>query len=138
MRRKVQPMVAAIGGVAILLVVVGALYVVFVRGEDERAVHGTFMITTDNLSDTCHGEGGYSDIHPGTEVRLIGDEGLLDVTRLGSALEPVRISTGCIFTFTLHVPRGHRFYTVEVGRRGSFNYTWDEITSERLSYSIGN
>jgi hypothetical protein len=107
---------------------------------DRVEVSGTFMLVSDRVSSSCRGEGGYSDINAGTEVRLTSGAGeILDVTRLGSHSTPEFLSgTGCVFRFVLAVPPGYDFYTVEVGRRGSFTYTYAEITREgQLEYSIG-
>ena len=101
----------------------------------------------------CAGQGGYSDINAGTEVRLEGDGVLIAVTRLGQGLfgpAPPRQFYGpsnnfemprkieCRFTFELEVEPGHRFYKVEVGRRGQYSYTYEEITLPGMvSYTLG-
>ncbi len=104
-------------------------------------VEGVFALASDRVTPSCRGEGGYSDITPGTEVLLTSGTGdILDVTRLGDAAEPEYLgSSGCVYTFELSVPRGHEYYTVEVGSRGSFTYTFEEITDEgTLMYSMGS
>lgn len=93
--------------------------------------------------DDCEGQGGYSDINQGTEVRLLSDGKLLDVTRLGMGTLGQKPTIGakmaCTFEFTLNVPGGHEFYTVEIGRRGSNSYRASEILAPNtLSYSLGD
>jgi hypothetical protein len=101
----------------------------------------------------CQGQGGYSDINAAAEVRLKGDGLVIDVARLGQGHfgpAPPRQFYGpsnnfemprnieCRFTFELEVEPGHRFYTVEVGRRGQYSYTYEEITLPgAISYTLG-
>lgn len=83
----------------------------------------------------CEGDGGYSDVQEGFQVRLIGDGGdILDVDRF----EQGKVIDGnCWWFFELQVPEGHRFYTVET-RRGEFTYSYDEITTRGVvTFSLG-
>lgn len=93
----------------------------------------------------CEGKGGYSDIAAGMQVTLKDGDTVLDVASFGEGTTGPVVGTGkyavpqtCVFAFTLHVPRGHQFYTVSVGRRGDRTYTYNQITTPgTLAYTIG-
>lgn len=80
----------------------------------------------------CETYGGYSDIAAGMEVKLRADGQILDVARLGPGTFGAKPAKGakmeCRFDFSLQVPSGHRFYTVETGR-GSQTYSFEGLTS---------
>jgi hypothetical protein len=91
----------------------------------------------------CTGIGGYNDVREGMEARLYADDELVDVGHLsegafGPDPEIELLGRECLFSFEVFVPRGARFYRLELGRRGEFTYTFDEITAAAgLSFSIG-
>ena len=91
----------------------------------------------------CSGMGGYNDIREGMEARLYADDELVDVGHLGEGTfgpdpEIELLGRECIFSFEVDVPRGARFYRLELGRRGEFTYTFEEITApDGLAYQLG-
>lgn len=114
-------------------------------------VEGSVLLASDAWGEhmepgiTCSGSGGYNDLSGGMEVRLYGDGTLVDFDRISpgvlsrQAAEKWIGVRACTFTFSLDVPEGYRFYSVELGRRGEFTYTFDEIVaSEALAYTIGD
>jgi hypothetical protein len=78
----------------------------------------------------CVALGGYTDIAEGTQVVISGEDGTtLAVGRLQSG--EITVGGGfrsCRFYFTVpDIPPGHRFYELEVGRRGSLQYTAQDL-----------
>jgi hypothetical protein len=105
-------------------------------------IDGTFTIMEEVLGeagDVCTGEGGYSDVSSGTEVVVTDQAGeIVGVGRLREGLI-IDVNYGCRFEFTVDVPPGLPFYTVEVGRRGELTYTLAEMEADRwfLDLSVG-
>ncbi len=126
--------------VAFALVAAGAgIYAAVNREGGTETIVGTFTLiggdSVSTLGGDCRGRGGYSDINSGTEVRLVADGELVAVTRLGHGQGA---SGRCTYSFSLDAPKGHKFYEVSVGRRGSFTYTWEELTTEgAIAYVLG-
>lgn len=84
----------------------------------------------------CVGDRGYSDIGAATAVTVSDEAGTL--LAKGNFTGSTRSAGTCTFTFTVDdVPRGKRFYEVEVGHRGGLSYTESEVESG-LSLSLGN
>ena len=81
----------------------------------------------------CLALSGYGDIATGMEVKLTADGQVLDVGHLTAGVygdKPTSLvgKMACRFPFTLTVPSGHKFYTVDFGKRGSKTYSFEEIT----------
>lgn len=109
--------------------------------NEDKLVAGTFTLTAESgtwtIDRECRGTGGYSDIAAGQQVRLMSDGKLLDVQTLGSGR--AELSYQCVYSFTLKVPKGHKFYDVSVGRRGNVTYTYEQLTKPGiLALSLGN
>lgn len=84
----------------------------------------------------CTGSGGYDDISEGTSVVLKTAAGsIVGMTKL----EEGYVSGGrCVFSWLMtEVPEGQRFYTVEIGHRGTLNYSRADL-NESLSSSLGD
>ena len=92
------------------------------------------QFTWDRDPDRCSGWRGYDDIRAGTPVVVTDPAG---TTIAVGALDPgvprrdpanTSRATECRFTFGVTgVPGSHRFYGVQVGRRGKLDYTRDSI-----------
>jgi hypothetical protein len=105
----------------------------------------------------CSGSGGYSDLRGGSDVVVKDREGtVIGKGSLGSGVGvAVRQDCGapgehplcdpmggrvCKLSFTVDgIPRSD-FYVVEMGKRGQFTYSFDEIQSQDWSveYAIGD
>lgn len=86
---------------------------------------------------SCQGNGGYSDIGPGTAVNVYDSSGaIVAVGELGAGRGSY--SAGCAFSFSVpDVPTGERFYQVEVSHRGKMNLTEDEAQAGSAAFSLG-
>lgn len=105
-----------------------------------RTVTGTLTLNdadgfTWSSETGCVGDGGYDDIHGGTQVVITDsagatvalgklDQGKLDGTIKGQTADQ------CKFTFAVPgVPTGKGFYGVEVGKRGRVQYPEQQLFS---------
>ncbi len=119
------------------------------------SVIGTFTLIQDNVSaiatqvvptryptgGACEGRGGYSDVRTGMEVLLLDGTTTVAVGRFGSGKirSASQFENICVFTYTLEVPYGQKFYTVKIGKRGERTYTYEELTTPgALSHEMGN
>jgi hypothetical protein len=88
----------------------------------------------DSAFSGCIGQGGYSDIGPGTPVTLKDETGTIiasDALSTGTEL-----SGGCQWLiFMEDVPTDREFYVAEVGDRGEISYSRDRLVDE--SFVIG-
>jgi hypothetical protein len=93
--------------------------------------HGDF-VTTD---DSCFGDGGYNDMHLGTQV-VVTDAAQKTVA-VGKIVAAEDTVTECRLTFRVEdVPRGEDFYGIEVSHRGRLQYTADDL-EQPLTLSLG-
>lgn len=105
-------------------------------------IAGTFTLkgktTTSGLPAdfSCAGTGGYSDLSPTAAVKVSDQSGTL--LAKGHMTGSYGTSGYCVFDFTVAgVPRGSKFYEVEIARRGGLTYTEAEA-EEGLSLTIGD
>ncbi|RVW06746.1 hypothetical protein EF834_02185 [Rhodococcus spongiicola] len=85
---------------------------------------------------SCAGTSGYDDLSPNAAVKVSDESGTL--LAKGHMIGSVGGSGYCIFDFAVtDVPRGSKFYEVEIARRGGLSYTEVEA-EEGLSLSIGD
>jgi hypothetical protein len=127
---------AAAGFVAALLLVVIGVAAYFgihaLIKPQPFALTGTLQLNSDNLKTsglpmgyTCAGQGGYSDIGPGTEVTVMDGSGKLMAK--GAIDSSYNQSGPCMLTFKVFdVPGGAKFYKVHVSHRGEMSYTESE------------
>jgi hypothetical protein len=105
-----------------------------VRGSITLPWSGSFL---DPNSNECLGKDGYSDLAPGGQVTVTDETG--KVVAVG------RITTGqgspyrdCVLLFEVAgVPRGAKFYGVEVTHRGKIQKTEGDLDSGTLNLTIG-
>lgn len=144
-QRNLAPILAAV--VVIAAVAAGAYYL-FTQGTiGGHEVAGTFELTgsSGGFSDpiavtgsSCEGDGGYSDIGPGTPVTVKNEKGeILDSSVLGTG---TGTRSRCTFEFTLKVPDTAKFYTFEVGRRGELSYSRAELEAQgwEVGFNLGD
>ena len=89
---------------------------------------------SDTAYSGCVGQGGYSDIGPGTPVTLKDETGTIiasDALTTGTD-----VGIGCQWLiFMEDVPTDREFYVAEVGSRGEISYSRDRLVDE--SFVIG-
>lgn len=101
-----------------------------------ETIAGTFTLTNPQVrppTEPCVGEEGFDDIQEGAQVVIRDGDG---TTIANSALGPGEAtsdSTGpgslwyCVFAFSVEVPAGEPFYSVEVSHRGEVTYSAEEM-----------
>ena len=134
--------VLLIGGIVVVLAVAFGVFLL-VSHEPSHTVVGTFTVSdagdatlgigpsiggTDN---DCYGTGGYSDISSGASVTVKDGQGrILATSSLGSGSGTILgIAAVCTFRFKVVVPDSG-FYSVEVGHRGSLDFSRDQLASK--------
>jgi hypothetical protein len=123
-------LVGAVAAVALLVGIAAAVpSTITVTGAftlvDEG--YGRFGVGSFTPGGSCRGDGGYSDIHAGTQVTIADAAGsVVGTGRLGTGT--ASSSTTCEFTFTVaDVPAGEDFYRLTISRRGTMTYTAEEL-----------
>ncbi len=105
-------------------------------GSSSKLITGTFTLSAPESefavdSSGCHGLGGFSDIAPGAEVQLLGDGKVIGFAHLVDSSTTLGISAGgaqgCVYTFQLKATPGYKVYGLQMGRRGTTDYTWTEL-----------
>ncbi|WP_433610918.1 hypothetical protein [Prescottella agglutinans] len=85
---------------------------------------------------SCAGTGGYSDLSPTAAVKVSDESGTL--LAKGHVTGSSGSSGYCVFDFTVtDVPRGNKFYEVEVSHRGGLSFTEAEA-EDGLALSLGD
>lgn len=142
-KKRINPLAAGVLGLVLGAGIVGATWAITANnGPDEPATFtltGTFALTEDavTLDDTCHGTGGYDDIGTGTSVTVYGAKG--DVVATGQLGGGEETGYGaCDFTVNVpDVPKGEKFYKVEVSHRGTLQLTAEEAENGEFAGSLG-
>jgi len=98
---------------------------------------GTLTLTDALTADSsCLGQGDYADIRPGTGVTVRDAAGL--VIGLGTLEASTSTPGRCFYPFSVQeVPAGMKFYSVEIARRGAFQYT-EEEAGYTICLSLGD
>lgn len=139
--RFVLGIVVGVVGCAALAGLAFAVDVATRSGPSAFAITGQFDLTGSTKSASvpgfaCAGTGGYDDLNPATTVAVTDEAGTL--LAKGHMTGSTRSSRTCTFDFSvLDVPRGHRFYQVEIAHRGALSYTETEAESG-LSLTLGD
>ncbi|MEV4784023.1 hypothetical protein AB0K53_00965 [Streptomyces tuirus] len=142
-KKRLTPLAAGLIGLAVGAGIVGATWAITANNGPNKpatfTLEGTFALTEDAvaLGDSCHGTGGYDDIGTGTSVTVYGAKGDVVATgQLGGGKE-----TGygaCDFTVNVpDVPKGEKFYKVEVSHRGTLQLTAEEAENGEFAGSLG-
>jgi len=104
-----------------------------IEGTDEYRLVGTLELRGEtgeeflNMAVTgCTGLGGYSDIHPGAQIKILDQSGdIIAVTELET--DPASDSFDeCRFQFVAEAPEA-TFYSISLGRRGDMTYSFDDL-----------
>lgn len=122
----------------IVLVIVAAGVIAAAQSlSDARKVDvaGVFMLNdSDSALQNCEGQGGYSDIFPGTSVTIRDEQGkIVGSTSLGRGES---FGDYCLYTIAPTQVSSSNFYTVEVSHRGQVTLEKDELGS--MSLSLGD
>ena len=118
-----------------LIVLVGAGFAIIQSSKPEsKTVTGTYTLYSDNLTSSCEGSGGYSDIGPSKVLVLTGKDGTeYDRTRLGTG---IYLFNSCKYTFKFKVEKGQDYYIISSENRGELEYSWEEL--DNISLTLGS
>lgn len=140
--RRLSPPAAGLLGALVGASLVGGLWAITANSHSGP---GTFTLTgsftlTEGASDNgsgCEGSGGYDDISEGTSVTVYGANG--DVIATGQLGDSESSSYGtCDFGVSVpDVPKGQKFYKVEVSHRGTIQLTAKEAENDGFAGSLG-
>lgn len=146
-RRSVSPLAAGLLGLAVGAGIVGSIWAITANsgpGEPSTfTLAGTFTLTeniSSNGDDDCGGryDSGYDDIAEGTSVTVYGAKG--DVVATGNLGDSKPDDSGLTCTFQVavdDVPKGEKFYKVEVSHRGTVQLSAEEAESGQLAATLG-
>jgi hypothetical protein len=144
-KKRLSPLAAGAIGLALGATIVGGVWAITAtNGPDEPAaftLKGTFTLTEDVSSDGdggCAGryDSGYDDIREGTNVTVYGADG--DVVATGALGKSKKVSYSCVFEIAVDdVPKGEKFYKVEVAHRGTLQLSAKEAENGELAASLG-
>jgi hypothetical protein len=102
------------------------------------AIQGNLTLIDSDIrgnSRNCYGSGGYDDIQSNMPVTVYDAAGkIIAVGNTGSGHQPTDseyASVQCVFEFKVdNIPKSD-FYSIEVGRRGKLNYSFNEIQAKK-------
>jgi len=136
--------VGALGGFAAGAAVVGLLWALSTGGSSSGS-GGTFDLTGSmtltsssvTVSSGCGGVSGYDDIRQGAAVTVYDESGKVLATGALGAGTPKGLH-GCDFTVTVRdVPKGSKFYQVEVSHRGKINLSSSAAEAGLFGATLG-
>lgn len=144
-KKRPGPLAAGLIGLALGAGIVGAAWAITASNEPDKpatfTLEGTFTLTDDVSSDGdggCAGryDSGYDDIREGTNVTVYGAGG--DVVATGALGKSKKVSYSCVFEIAVDdVPKGEKFYKVEVSHRGTLQLSAEEAENGELAASLG-
>lgn len=141
-KKRPSPLLAGILGLAVGAGVVGGAWAYTSRTPaepDTFTLTGTFALTEDAIrteDENCRGRGGYDDIADGTSVTVYDAAG--GVAATGSLGKSEYAAGACLFTVTVDdVPKGEKFYQVEVSHRGKVQLSAREAEAGKMAASLG-
>ncbi len=142
-KRQIAPLAAGLIGLAVGASIVGGAWLITATSgldaPDTFTLEGTFALTENALTvgDKCAGTGGYDDIINGASVTVYGAKG--DVIATGQLGDSKKTGVGaCEFQVAIpDVPKGEKFYKVEVSHRGTIQLSAEEAENGELAASLG-
>ncbi|MFF9274143.1 hypothetical protein [Streptomyces griseosporeus] len=144
-RKPLSPLAAGVLGLALGAGLMGAVWAVSANsGSGEPAtftLEGTFTLTDRAVPDADDGcsaasDSGYDDIAEGTSVTVYGAGG--DVIATGQLGTSRYTDFTCEFDIAVpDVPKGEKFYKVEVSHRGTIQLTAEEAENGELAATLG-
>lgn len=142
-KKRLSPLLAGALGLVVGAGAVGATWAITANQEppapDTFTLTGAFALTdgaTEDGDDGCAGTGGYDDISEGASVTVYNGAGEIAATgSLGTATYAAGI---CLFDVSVDdVPKGEKFYQVEVSRRGKVQLTAKQAEGGNFSATLG-
>ncbi|MDH3037905.1 hypothetical protein [Streptomyces sp. TRM75561] len=142
-KKKLSPLTAGILGLAVGAGIVGGAWAISANSSSEPdtfTLEGTFSLLEDaiDVGDSCGGryDSGYDDIQEGTSVTVYGAAG--DVVATGHLANGEKSLGTCTFDVAVEgVPKGEKFYKVEVAHRGTVQVTAEEAENGEFAASLG-
>ncbi|MEU6371248.1 hypothetical protein ABZ876_37615 [Streptomyces sp. NPDC046931] len=147
-KRRINTLGAGIIGVIVGAGLVGGAWLISANSAPGKpatfTLKGSFALTdsvyNDPDDDSCRGRtnSGYDDIAEGTSVTVYGAKG--DVIATGSLGKSKSDEMGVTCTFKIavpDVPKGEKFYKVEVSHRGTVQLSAKEAENGELGASLG-
>jgi hypothetical protein len=144
-KRRVGPLAAGLIGLAVGAGIVGGAWAI--TANNESSGPGTFtlegeFVLTDSVAPSgdggCAGLRGYDDIREGTSVTVYGAAGeVVGTGSLGNSKYD-REDYTCTYKVAVpDVPKGERFYKVEVSHRGTLQLSAKEAEGGEFAGSLG-
>ncbi|MFC8343643.1 hypothetical protein [Streptomyces sp. NPDC057280] len=144
--RRPSPLASGLIGLVLGAAVVGGVWAITAAGSggpETFTLEGSFTLTDEVVSDGddgCRGQydSGYDDIAEGTSVTVYGAGGDVVATGALGDSEEDEYGTTCTFGVAIDgVPKGEKFYKVEVSHRGTLQLTAEEAENGELAASLG-
>lgn len=140
---RFSPRAAGLIGLAAGAALMGSIWAIVANtesGPDTFTLEGTFTLIEDAIpvDDDCRADydSGYDDIREGTSVTVYGAGG--EVIGTGELGDSTSIDAACVFDISIDdVPKGEKFYKVEVSHRGTLQLTAEEAENGELAASLG-
>jgi hypothetical protein len=127
------------GLVAILVLTGGGIGALLAfGGSSDKTVTGQFVLTDSATADAnCVGQGGYSDIGPGTTVILTNETGkILGSSALASGVADADTGT-CTYAFTIpDVPTDQAQYAIQVSHRGQVANSKADMVGDGWTFAL--
>jgi hypothetical protein len=141
-KRRLSPIAAGLIGLAVGAGVIGGIWAITASSGSSTAgtftLEGSFTLNEDatQYDGGCAGTGGYDDITEGASVTVYGAGG--DVVATGALGDSTYAEYTCRFDIAVpDVPKGEKFYKVEVSHRGTLQLSAEEAENGELAASLG-
>lgn len=144
-KKRLNPFTTGLAGLALGASIVGGTWAVTANSGPDKpdtfTLEGTFTLTEDATAtgdDDCSAsyDSGYDDISEGTSVTVYGAKG--DVIATGHLGDSTSGGYTCEFAISVpDVPKGEKFYKVEVSHRGTLQLSAKEAENGELAATLG-
>lgn len=140
-KRRLSPLAAGLIGLAVGAALVGTIWAITGVGGSSPGMftlEGSFTLNEDatEYDGGCFGTGGYDDIREGTGVTVYGADGKVIAT--GALGDSSYADYTCRYDIAVQdVPKGEKFYKVEVSHRGTLQLSAEEAENGELAASLG-
>jgi hypothetical protein len=142
-QRRPGPLAAGLAGLALGAAIVGGVWAATASGPSGPGTFtltGSFVLAEDaaRTDGGCGGryDSGYDDIHEGASVTVYGASGAVIAT--GELGDSSYVDYKCTFKVAVpDVPKGEKFYKVEVAQRGTVQLSAKEAEGGDFGASLG-
>jgi hypothetical protein len=141
-KRRLTPLTAGLIGLAAGAAIVGGIWAITATtgtgGPGTFTLEGTFTLNEDatEYDSGCLGTGGYDDIREGAGVTVYGASG--DVIATGALGDSTYSDYTCTYDIAVpDVPKGEKFYKVEISHRGTLQLSAEEAENGEFAGSLG-